>query len=302
MFILQNDKTTKRQNDKTTKRQNVRNVKIKNQSFTLLEIVFTITIIGILLAICLPAMSAIKLSAQKVKDVSNLQTIAAAWREYTIERGNLVNLSQGNMQSTQWVDYGNWFALMLAGAKQDADVARFYPSKCVLNDPNVYISPNDKYASKVLKEYIVRGVGMSEGCEIKECTQWSISSATDLKSVNPPWQAIFSYCTIGNLDGSVPLATTPLAFTRGLKSDGTWDEKYGLYGSKGGYVVFCDGHITWFDGSKPTKFLHWNGEEYTTDIRKAVPNVAKIGNGGVIGTVGAQYSNLIIWGNGTGGD
>jgi prepilin-type processing-associated H-X9-DG protein len=42
----------------------------------------------------------------------------------------------------------------------------------------------------------------------------------------------------------VPLATTPLAFTRGLKIDGTWDEKYGLYGSKGGYVVFCDGHVT----------------------------------------------------------
>jgi hypothetical protein len=44
---------------------------------------------------------------------------------------------------------------------------------------------------------------------------------------------IFSYCTIACLDGSVPLATTPLAFTRGLKTDGTWDEKYGLYGTKG---------------------------------------------------------------------
>jgi prepilin-type processing-associated H-X9-DG protein len=82
-----------------------------------------------------------------------------------------------------------------------------------------------------------------------------------------------------------------------IKTDGTWDEKYGLYGSKGGYVVFCDGHVTWFDGSKPAKFLHWNGEKYTTDIRQALPNVAKIGNGGVRG----QYSNLVIWGSGTGG-
>jgi prepilin-type N-terminal cleavage/methylation domain-containing protein len=53
-------------------------VKSKNQAFTLLETVFAITIIGVLLAIFLPAMSAIKLSAQKLKDQSNLQTIAKA--------------------------------------------------------------------------------------------------------------------------------------------------------------------------------------------------------------------------------
>jgi hypothetical protein len=112
----------------------------------------------------------------------------------------------------------------------------------------------------------------------------------------------FSYCTIGNLDGSVPLATTPLAFTRGLKTDGTWDGKYGLYGTKGGYVVFCDGHTVWFDGSRPAKFLHWNQQEYTTDIRFAVPNVTKIGNGGVWATPAGAYSNLVMWGSGTGGN
>jgi uncharacterized membrane protein len=59
--------------------------KSKNKSFTLLEIVFTIVIIGILRAIFLPAMSSIKLAVQKVKDQSNLKTIAAAWKEYTID-------------------------------------------------------------------------------------------------------------------------------------------------------------------------------------------------------------------------
>ncbi|MDR1906926.1 MAG: prepilin-type N-terminal cleavage/methylation domain-containing protein, partial [Puniceicoccales bacterium] len=38
--------------------------KRKRKSFTLVEIVFTVSIIGILLAILLPAMSAIKLSAK----------------------------------------------------------------------------------------------------------------------------------------------------------------------------------------------------------------------------------------------
>jgi type II secretory pathway pseudopilin PulG len=265
----------------------------------LLEIVFTIVIIGILLAIFLPVMSSIKLAAQKVKDQSNLRAIAAAWREYTIERGNTMSLLQAS--EWNWADYGNWFALSLAGCTQNPN--RFYPSKCVLNDPNVYVSSGDKYASKVIKESIVQGAGNTEGCNVQGAvSSWKCVANTDFKITGEPNGSFFSYCTIADLDGSVPLTTTPLAFTRGLKSDGTWDEKYGLYGTKGGYVVFCDSHVTWFDGSKPAKFLHWNGENYTTDIRQALPNVAKIGNGGISGASTGNYSNLIIWGNGTGDD
>jgi hypothetical protein len=77
----------------------------------------------------------------------------------------------------------------------------------------------------------------------------------------------------------MPLATTPVAFTRGLKANGKWHSKYGLYGDRGGYVVFGDGHMTWFDGSNPAKFLHWNGREYTSDIREAVPSGTLITGG-----------------------
>jgi type II secretory pathway pseudopilin PulG len=285
------DKSTNRQIDKSTNRQKV---KSKSKSFTLVEIVFTISIIGILLAILLPAMSAIKLSAQKVKDVSNLKKIAEAWYEYTINRGNAMNLMTG--EGWSWTDYGNWFALTLAGCTQDP--SRFYPSKCILNDPHVYVSPGDKYA-KVIEESIVARAGNTEGCDLQSAVIcWKRIDNTDFNL--PNGFGFSSYCTIANLDGSVPLTTTPIAFTRGLKSDGTWDEKYGLYGTKGGYVVFCDGHTTWFDGSKPAKFLHWNQKEYTTDIHEAVPNKAKIGNGGISAPSG-NYNNLVIWGSGNGG-
>ncbi|MDR2812555.1 MAG: prepilin-type N-terminal cleavage/methylation domain-containing protein, partial [Puniceicoccales bacterium] len=216
--------------------------KSKSKSFTLVEIVFTISIIGILLAILLPAMSAIKVSAQKVKDVSNLKKIAEAWKEYAINRGYSMNLLKG--AGWGYTDYGNWFALSLAGGTQDPD--RFYPSKCILNDPNVYVSPGDKY-STVIKDSIIQEAGNREGGGLTQPTAWKHISGTDFDIPNGGC-GLFSYCTIANLDGSVPLATTPLAFTRGLKTDGTWDEKYGLYGSKGGYVVFCDGHTTWLDG------------------------------------------------------
>jgi prepilin-type processing-associated H-X9-DG protein len=75
------------------------------------------------------------------------------------------------------------------------------------------------------------------------------------------------------------LSTTPFGFTRGLKINGKWYSSYGLYGNKGGYVVFCDGHVTWFDDDKPARFLKWDQSGYTSDIREAVPNSAFISGG-----------------------
>ncbi|MDR2372176.1 MAG: type II secretion system GspH family protein [Puniceicoccales bacterium] len=246
---------------KTTKRQNVRSVKIKNQSFTLLEIVFTITIIGILLAICLPIMSAIKLSAQKVKDVSNLQTVAAAWRECVINRG--------------WVIEGADNRYVTNFARQMAGQGKSNASDMVLNDPHVYISSGDKYASKVQG-----GEGVAVTTETISCLKNDVVDYTFCYTPTTNCivtdEYLFSYCLMLNLPAYVSQDTTPLAFTRGLNKNGKWDEKIGLYSNKGGYVVYCDGHVTWFDNDNPAKFLHWNGQEYTTDIRQAVPNCVRI--------------------------
>jgi hypothetical protein len=61
--------------------------------------------------------------------------------------------------------------------------------------------------------------------------------------------------------------------------NGKWHSQYGLYGDKGGYIVFCDGHTTWFDESKPAKFLKWDQSGYSSDIREAVPVNAFISGG-----------------------
>ena len=114
---------------------------------------------------------------------------------------------------------------------------------------------------------------------------------------------LFSYCFVLNLSGNVPLDTTPLGFTRGLNKNGLWDEKSGLYGSKGGYVIYCDGHTTWFDGSRPAKFLKWDQSGYSTDIRDAIPNCAFISSGHLINVniKDSDDSLLIIQHYGTGG-
>jgi type II secretory pathway pseudopilin PulG len=263
--------STKRQNDKTTKRQNVRSVKSKNKSFTLLEIVFAIVIIGILLAIFLPVMSSIKLAAQKIKDQSNLKTIAGAWKTYTIDNnwGTIIPyngfellhyLSGGSLQSQGWQGQ----------------------ERCILNDSYVYVSPGDRYASKVLKEAISSPAGNADAY---------LESYVRVKNdITISGDAVpLSYCLISGLSASVPLATTPLGFTRGLRKDGKWDERVGLYGSKGGYVVFCDGHTTWLDGSKPARFLKWDRSGYTSDIREAVPSSAFISCGNE--TVKSDYKS-----------
>ncbi|MDR2812225.1 MAG: hypothetical protein LBB05_00305, partial [Puniceicoccales bacterium] len=168
-------------------------------------------------------MSAIKLSAQKVKDVSNLKKIAEAWREAVINRSWVIDGKE-----PEGGDIGipriSVFAEQLAGRSKTS------VSDMVLNDANVYVSSGDKYASKLRYETITCFNG------------WKITyvdvfiNTLNFMSSSP--NRIVSYCVVCNLPANVPLETTPFGFTRGLREDGKWDEKAGLYGSKGGYVIY----------------------------------------------------------------
>jgi hypothetical protein len=267
---------------KNAKMQKCKNaVKGKSESFTLVEIVFTIAIIGILLAIFLPAMSAIKLAAQKIKDQSNLRKIAEGWKTYIVDR-----------------NFGTFFGAHFEFVHRLSGGGPGWQGqeKCIINDPYVYISSSDKYASKVIGEAISGPAG-DGGAYLGAYARVENDITTRLGIP-------LSYCLICGLSASVPLATTPVAFTRGLKANGKWHSKYGLYGDKGGCVVFCDGHVTWFDGSKPAKFLHWNGQEYTSDIRKTIPNDAVISGGYLANTniTDSDGSPLLIQHAGAGDD
>jgi Tfp pilus assembly protein PilE len=253
------EQSSNRAIEQSSNRKNVKSK--KKRSFTLVEVVFTISIIGVLLAILMPAMSAIKLSAQKIQDVSHLKKVAEAWREHTINRGQILDGAgyNGNPHSI------NTFALQLAG------YGKTNISDMVLNDASVCISSGDKYASKMGQTAFCRIDAQNQ--TIKPVDPYPFSNVTNFIISG---KILFSYCFVLNLPGHAPLNTTPLGFTRGLNKNGLWDEKSGIYGSKGGYVVYCDGHTTWFDGSKPAIFLKWDGTGYTSDICYAVPSSAWI--------------------------
>jgi hypothetical protein len=93
----------------------------------------------------MPAMSAIKLSAQKIQDVSHLKKIAEAWRECAINRGWEID-----GREPEGSDVG--MPRISAFVEQLAGRGKTGASNMILSDANVYISPGDKYASKLRYE------------------------------------------------------------------------------------------------------------------------------------------------------
>jgi prepilin-type processing-associated H-X9-DG protein len=66
-------------------------------------------------------------------------------------------------------------------------------------------------------------------------------------------------------------STTPIGWTRGLRSEGRWDED-SVFGYKGGYIAFLDGHVEWYsnldeDGGK---LVNYSNGKRTCNIYEAL--------------------------------
>lgn len=79
--------------------------------------------------------------------------------------------------------------------------------------------------------------------------------------------------------GVSPLAdpsTTPIAWTRGLRDDGSWIDfgspRAGIYGSDGGFIVFLDGHVEFHRnlGEDGGQLITWDEGRRTSRIRDAL--------------------------------
>ncbi|MDR1591178.1 MAG: hypothetical protein LBR92_04280 [Puniceicoccales bacterium] len=107
--------------------------------------------------------------------------------------------------------------------------------RALIMDPHVYISSTDRYASPVSGESIARYLSLIDNPDSSVPNPIGVTSnfLTDGDG------EVLSYCLIGGLSDNIYLETTPIAFTRGLKENGLWDEKAGLYGFRGGICGFC---------------------------------------------------------------
>jgi hypothetical protein len=223
-----------------------------------MEIVTVIAIIAAIASIAVPAYRAIKQSAQKIECVSKLKKIATAFKTYTFDLG------YGRMPPG--ISGGHVAMLLAGGSIHNGNPVR--KDACLINDPHVYIVSGDKYASPI--QYTTIGKWSAN-----EMWYWAGPFKPIPNSACGNNAEVLSFCMICPVEPNNHPETTPIAFTRGLCEDGYWDEETGVYGSKGGWILYADGHIKWHDGNKAVSFLKWSGDGYTNNVRETAPNSAR---------------------------
>jgi prepilin-type N-terminal cleavage/methylation domain-containing protein/prepilin-type processing-associated H-X9-DG protein len=226
------------------------------KGFTLVELLIAIAVIGILISLLVPAVNKVLESARRAKGANSLKQIAMAYASYCNDDVNSRNI--GGDTITNGVEW----ALVLAKGGY-------------LNDPNIYCFSGDSGASKVIKKAIVDPSGTNNNA-------WGTGTVE------------FSVYVIKDIPTDAPLSTTPIAFTRGKPETANDDAgklakwpwnpgvigtaNNGVYGNKGGYIAYLDGHVEWYDDLGEAgngKLIGWDGE-MTNDIARTIPATAKI--------------------------
>jgi prepilin-type processing-associated H-X9-DG protein len=140
-----------------------------------------------------------------------------------------------------------------------AHVAAFYLAKKErMYDASYYIFNGDPLAPQTIPDLVLLGN-----------PQYSQRLAPNFA------QTTLSIVMAANISLNAPLATTPLAWTRGLRADGTWSPD-SPWSGRGGHIAFLDGHVEWYDKiyanatQGPTLFKYGTNQP-TTNIHEALP-------------------------------
>jgi len=178
------------------------------------------------------------------------------------------NLQQiANAYSTYSHDPNHPRSLQLPPGSTAHDAAFILAKYVGLNDASVWFTyMDDSLANITLPRSVVAG---------------NISTAT---GPSPNFASIpLSIVVAANVSTDAPATTTPIAWTRGLQSDGTWSADSPWLG-QGGHIAFLDGHVEWFDklnAADPTASLviapGWpDAGNLTANITEALPPGAVI--------------------------
>ncbi|MDP0499303.1 MAG: type II secretion system protein [Verrucomicrobiota bacterium JB022] len=226
----------------------------RRSGFSLVELVTVIAVIGILIALIVPAVGGIQDGARKTQAANKLRQIAQSYQAYLQQTGG-----QKPILASDAYD----FAAKLAETAE-------------LNVPDVWIVDEDPLvvAASGTRPAVVALPPSGEA------TTWMPAAEFEAYPL--------SFAVATRLNPAAPAATTPLAWTRGLATDGTWNAADatahpGVYGEEGGHVVFLDGHVKFYpslaeDGGQ---LQHYTTKARTANIQEAIsPGAQAVDMGG----------------------
>ncbi|KAF0095138.1 MAG: hypothetical protein E1N59_1184 [Puniceicoccaceae bacterium 5H] len=219
-----------------------RPVSVRRAGFSLIELVTVIAVIGILLALIVPAVGGIQDGARKAQAANKLRQIAQSYQTYLQRTGGQKALNASNAHA--------WAAELAERAD--------------LNVPDVWIVDEDPL---VVATTATRP-GVIALPPSGDATNWTTSTEFTAFPL--------SFAVANKLNPAAPAATTPLAWTRGLETDGTWRAedaaKPSVYGSEGGHIVFLDGHVRFYSdlGEDGGQLQDYTSKQRTSNLLEAL--------------------------------
>jgi prepilin-type N-terminal cleavage/methylation domain-containing protein/prepilin-type processing-associated H-X9-DG protein len=198
--------------------------KSPRSGFTLIELLTVIAIIGILAAILIPAVGAVRIKAAQASSQSNLKQVALAYNNFSISGSR-----------TRIVTQGSWEAGKFK-ASSPAEWAQVLAEFGGLNDGALYYISSDVNVAGLEKipQVILQNVNNAQPAST--APDWSSDALTAI-----------SYEMAVDLSPNAQATITPLIWTRGLdETDGTWGSDSPWEG-KGGHIAFMDGHVVFYE-------------------------------------------------------
>ena len=104
---------------------------------------------------------------------------------------------------------------------------------------------------------------------------------TGLFTPNTEWTGlgteVIGYEMVTGTSANANSSTTPLIWTKGLQTAGTWNATINPWGSDGGHIAFMDGHVTFYQNvAQPPALVDTTDGSATANIEDTLTGSARI--------------------------